>query len=243
MSDLASAVAPDSAPNRHEAVASPLHTIVLLLVLSGVALLGYRSVHQMRAAQHSNRIVFYAITMVWEWLVVGYIYWGVGRRGKSLRDVVRGSWKRVSDFFIDFAIAFGFWISALIILSVVSRAIHATGMAEAARTLGPQGLAESIVWVALSVTAGFCEETIFRGYLQRQFVAWTRSAAVGVVVSAVLFGAGHIYQGVKATVVIAVYGLMFGILAEARRSLRPGIMVHAWHDTITGLLIRFMPKA
>jgi hypothetical protein len=47
---------------------------------------------------------------------------------------------------------------------------------------------------------------------------------------------------VKATVVIAVYGLMFGILTEARRNLRPGMITHAWHDAITGLIIRFVPK-
>jgi membrane protease YdiL (CAAX protease family) len=115
-------------------------------------------------------------------------------------------------------------------------------MAEAARRLAPQSLFESILWIALSVTAGICEETIFRGYLQRQFVAWTRSAPAGVLLSAVLFGAGHVYQGAKATVVIGVYGLMFGILAEVRQNLRPGIMTHAWHDAITGLLVRFLPK-
>ncbi len=101
---------------------------------------------------------------------------------------------------------------------------------------------ESILWVGLAVTAGICEETIFRGYLQRQFVAWTRSASVGVLLSAVLFGAGHIYQGAKATIVIGVYGLLFGILAEARQNLRPGIITHAWHDALTGLIIRFFAE-
>jgi membrane protease YdiL (CAAX protease family) len=115
-------------------------------------------------------------------------------------------------------------------------------MTQAARLLAPQNYLESILWVALSVTAGICEETIFRGYLQRQLVAWTRSAPAGVLLSAVLFGAGHVYQGGKATVVIGVYGLMFGILAEARQNLRPGIITHAWHDAITGLLVRFLPK-
>jgi membrane protease YdiL (CAAX protease family) len=225
-----------------EAVASPLHTIILLLVLFGVSLLGYRSVHEMRTAQNANHLFFYSITMAWEWIVVAYIYWGVHPRGKSLRDIVRGNWSRTSEFFIDIAISLGFWIAALVVLTVVARAIHATGTREAALSLAPHGLGESILWVALSVTAGFCEETIFRGYLQRQFAAWTRSAAAGVVLSAALFGAGHIYQGVRATVVIGVYGLMFGILAEARRSLRPGIMVHAWHDAITGLLLRFLPN-
>jgi membrane protease YdiL (CAAX protease family) len=76
------------------------------------------------------------------------------------------------------------------------------GMSQAARLLAPQDPFESLLWIALAVTVGICEETIFRGYLQRPFAAWTRSAPIGVLLSA-LFGAGHIYQGAKATVVMA----------------------------------------
>ena len=34
---------------------------------------------------------------------------------------------------------------------------------------------ELLVWFCLSATAGICEEIIFRGYLQRQFAAFTGS--------------------------------------------------------------------
>ncbi len=227
---------------RFESVASPVHTIFLLVVLAAVGALGYFSIHRPSQVREPHRVLFYLITMAWEWILVGYVYWGLRRRGKSLRNIAGKSWKSGSDFFVDVAIAFGFWIAAIFVLTLVSRLVHATGMAEAARRLAPQGLLESILWIALSVTAGICEETIFRGYLQRQFVAWTRSASLGVILSAVLFGAGHVYQGGKATIVIGVYGLMFGILAEVRQNLRPGIMTHAWHDAITGLVVRFLPK-
>jgi len=35
---------------------------------------------------------------------------------------------------------------------------------------------------------GICEETIFRGYPQQQFMALTKSASVGILVSAATFG-------------------------------------------------------
>jgi hypothetical protein len=35
---------------------------------------------------------------------------------------------------------------------------------------------------------------------------------------------------------IFVYGAMFGFLALWRKSLRPGMMVHAWHDAFSGRL-------
>lgn len=231
----------ESSIQRFEPVAGAVHTFFLILIMAAVAVVGYFSIHRSGAVHHPHRLLFYLTTMAWEWIMFGYIYWGLRRHGKSFRNIAGKSWKSAPEFFLDIAIAFGFWIAAIFVLSLVSHVLHATGMAEAARRLAPQGLLESVLWVALSVTAGICEEMIFRGYLQRQFVAWTRSAPVGVILSAVLFGAGHIYQGPKATVVIAVYGLMFGILAEARQNLRPGMMAHAWHDTITGLIIRFVP--
>lgn len=241
MADAGVEVGRESPISRFEPVAGVVHTLVLLLLLAAVAVVGYFSIHRQSANHNPHRLLFYMTTMAWEWLVFGYIYWGLRRRGKSFRNIAGERWKGASSFFLDIAIAFGFWIAALVILSLVARAVHATGMAEAARILAPQNYLESIFWVALSVTAGICEETIFRGYLQRQLVAWTRNAPAGVILSALLFGAGHIYQGTKATVVIGVYGLLFGILAEARQNLRPGMMVHAWHDAITGLLVRFVP--
>ena len=241
MADAGVEVGRESPISRFEPVAGVVHTLVLLLLLAAVAVAGYFSTHRQSADHNPHRWVFYVTTMAWEWLVFGYIYWGLRRRGKSFRNIAGDRWRGATNFFLDIAIAFGFWIAALFILSLVAHVVHATGMAEAARILAPQNYLESILWVALSVTAGICEETIFRGYLQRQLVAWTRSAPVGVILSALLFGAGHIYQGTKSTVVIAVYGLLFGILAEARQNLRPGMMVHAWHDAITGLVLRFVP--
>jgi len=30
---------------------------------------------------------------------------------------------------------------------------------------------------------------------------------------------------------------MFGLLAERRKSVRPGMIAHAWQDTLTGLFL------
>ena len=79
------------------------------------------------------------------------------------------------------------------------------------------------------------EEIIFRGYLQRQFGALGRNAIVGIVASGILFGLAHGYQGPRMMVVIGVYGIFFGILAHFRKSLRPGMMAHAFQDSIAGI--------
>jgi membrane protease YdiL (CAAX protease family) len=37
----------------------------------------------------------------------------------------------------------------------------------------PKTQSELLVWFGAAATIGFCEELTFRGYLTRQFAAWT----------------------------------------------------------------------
>jgi membrane protease YdiL (CAAX protease family) len=82
----------------------------------------------------------------------------------------------------------------------------------------------------MSVTAGFCEELVYRGYLQKQFLALTGNAALAVLAQALLFGVGHWYQGIKMVIIITLLGLLFGGFAYWRKSLRPGMIAHALGD-------------
>ena len=158
----------------------------------------------------------------------------------SLNEVTGAKWKDPLDFARDFGISILFWFAALMVMGATAIALHFRGSKESVGFLAPRGVLQLVLWVLVCVTAGFCEETIFRGYLQKQFIAWSGSAAAGVVASAVVFGACHVYQGVKPAIVITVYGLMFGMLAQWRKSLRPGMMTHALHDTVSGIAVRFL---
>ncbi len=106
--------------------------------------------------------------------------------------------------------------------------------------LTPATHLELFVWFFLSATAGFCEEIIFRGYLQRQLGILCRSTLAGVLLSAVIFGAAHGYEGPARMFLIGIFGLMFGLLAWWRKSLRSGMMAHAWHDALSGAILRLL---
>ena len=127
------------------------------------------------------------------------------------------------------------------ILGAAKRVLDATApgqAAEANRTIAlmaPHGAIEIALWIALALSAGFCEEFVFRGYLQRQLTAFTRSAPAGIALSALCFGLGHGYQGPRSAAVITLYGLLFGLLAHFSRTLRPGMIAHAWQDAFSGL--------
>ena len=169
----------------------------------------------------------------------------------------------------DLSYAAAFWIAALIVLGSLSSAwssteallthqtpaVHAPGNAQEAlasdpakletlRTLkriAPVNGCEIAAWMLLCLLVGFTEEVGFRGYLQRQFTLWARgSVAWGVIASALVFGSGHIYEGARGVFLIAAFGALFGLLAIYRRSLRAGMMAHAWHDLITGLAVTLL---
>lgn len=220
------------------------HTVILLALLLGSSFLGGVTHHA--SATHRSRVPQYLLTLGWQWLLFGYVWFGLRLRKIPLREIIGGRWKQFEDFLMDVVIAVLFWFTAGLVLA---GAAYLLGFADvhkvrearkALEFLLPFTLTESLLWVALSMTAGFCEEVIFRGYLQRQMRALTRSAWVGMVLSAVFFGASHGYEGPTRMVLIALFGFMFGLLAHFRKSLRPGMMSHALHDTASGLLSRFV---
>jgi len=218
----------------HCAVAPAWHTVVLLLALMGLSLAGSRS-QSLPFAGAYGRAPGYVLVMVVEWITIAFIWYGVSLRGFSLHDIIGGAWPRPLVVFRDLGIAVGFLIIASLILNGIGHLLKATPN-EAIRNALPRSTIEMVLWVLLSLTAGFCEETIFRGYLQRQFAALTGSATGGIVLQGVAFGAGHGYQGWRYMLVIAVFGILFGLLVKWRHSLRPGMIAHALQDGVGGLL-------
>ena len=107
----------------------------------------------------------------------------------------------------------------------------------------PHGNAEVVAFLLLSLTAATCEEIVYRGYLQQQFTARTKSAAPGIIIQGIAFGLSHAYQGCGLILTTALYGCFFGWLAHWRRSLRPGMLAHFLQDGIGGLLLaKLAPK-
>ena len=129
-----------------------------------------------------------------------------------------------------------FWLGSFFVLAFVGLLLRSLPNGPGVKFLLPHGAREQLMWVALAVTAGICEEAVFRGYLQRQFLAWTQNVPVAILLTALLFGSVHAYQGLKGAIIIGVLGLMLGILAHWRGTVRTGMIAHAWQDTVAGLL-------
>ena len=172
-------------------------------------------------------------------------YAGVRRR-ITMRELIGGRWNNSEDFFLDVLIAGIFWLTVISVLGALGKLMHLAdpakleGIRRQLKFLTPVSRTDLAAWFGLSMVAGFCEEIVFRGYLQRQLGAMTGSIFVGVLFSALLFGLSHGYEGLPRMVLIGVFGLMFGLLAWWRKSLRPGMIAHAFHDTVQGAILRMM---
>jgi membrane protease YdiL (CAAX protease family) len=105
-----------------------------------------------------------------------------------------------------------------------------------ARKFVPIGLVEVAAFALVSVTAGICEEILYRGWLVSFLGAVSGSIWIGMVLAAVLFGFGHAYQGRQGIVGTGILGLIFGGMFVMVRSLVPGQVIHAAIDLVNGIL-------
>lgn len=103
----------------------------------------------------------------------------------------------------------------------------------------PKSHTEFRWFAALSVTAGICEETIYRGFLIRYIGVspWHWGILAAVVISSVSFGAAHLYLGAHAVSTLA-GGFIFALLFLITGSLVLPMIVHAAADLLAIPILR-----
>jgi membrane protease YdiL (CAAX protease family) len=177
-----------------------------------------------------------------EWTLLLLTWWGLRLRKVRLADLLgfRRGWAAVME---DAGVAAVFWIAAVIALVIIGLMLKTAGLSAPQKTLmsiAPRTPLEVLLWMVLSCSAGFCEESVFRGYLLRQFSSTVGGVSLGILCSSLLFGISHGYEGIAGMIAITAYGAMFCVLVLVRRSLRPGMIAHAWHDIFSGLMLALL---
>lgn len=231
---------PDLQSRSTAAVAPWWHTALIVLLLAGTSLLGARATHRSAVAAH--HVIRYIFGMGAEWVLLLLTWWGLRMRRVSFAALLgfRRGWAAVIE---DLGAAGAFWIVAVIVLALIGLTLKTAGFSAPQKTLmaiAPRTPLEVLLWVMLSMTAGFCEEFVFRGYLLRQFSSAGAGLWLGVLASSLLFGVSHGYEGAAGMIAITAYGAMFCVLALVRGSLRPGMIAHAWHDIFSGLMLALL---
>jgi membrane protease YdiL (CAAX protease family) len=101
------------------------------------------------------------------------------------------------------------------------------------RPLLPHSRAEFRGFAVVAITAGICEEVLFRGYLTWYF-AHVMPWWAAMLAAALAFGLGHAYQGARGVLVTALVGLFLGAVYWLTGSLMLSMLMHALMDLHSG---------
>jgi membrane protease YdiL (CAAX protease family) len=185
----------------------------------------------------SSKLSGYFTVLAEEWFIVLLIRLALRRRGLSFGTLVSGRWQTPGAFFKDLGLAVGFLVVAIPVVGLLGHLMGGNVASTVAKVVPKTGF-ELAVFLTLAVTAGFAEELAFRGYLMRQFYAWTGSRTFAVLFQGVIFGLAHGFYR-SHMVVIMVEGCLLGAFVEWRKSLLPAMLAHGLQDSLGGFISFF----
>jgi len=235
---MATAVLPDLKRSARP-LASWRHTALLVAFFVTLSALGIVLQHRAGtrpdlSATRPNLVRLYLSLIAAEWGLVYWVWKGIRRNGTGLLEMIGGKWTSARSVAADSLAAFATW---LILQGIELGWSWWLGSPHAASvsSLQPRRLIEALLWIVLSLSAGFSEELVFRGYLQRQFTALF-GGPLALVLQSAVFGIAHAYQGFQAAALISIWGAAVTGLTLWRKNLRSAMLVHAWTDIASGLI-------
>src|SRR4029077_80408 len=185
----------------------------------------------------AERLSLYRSTIAFQWVATVVAAWRAWAHGFTLTQLGLAMPRRV----------------ALLIMTVLGAALIVTlqwlNLRRMGRSVSPlrrplQALAERILpqstrelipFLALSVTAGLCEEFLYRGFAMAVLSRAGLPIGVVILVSSVIFGLAHLYQGRAGLVSTMVLGILFGVARATLGSLVPAMAWHIGVDVVAGI--------
>src|SRR3569832_640336 len=180
---------------------------------------------------------------------------GAPAEGRALRIGMSLAWNAILTMTPSWALTAAAVIWALLMLAltpvadwIANRWIDKPPTLEAFRGL-QQSRLKLVIGIAIAwVLGAFLEELVFRGVVQQwleQSLVTTLpplgATAVAVLVAAIGAGLLHLYQGVRAAVIITQLSVLFGVLfVLSGRNLWSVFLCHGVYDTVA--FIRFANK-
>jgi len=107
----------------------------------------------------------------------------------------------------------------------------------------PDNAVERLGFALFGLTAGVCEEALYRGFLIRYLHDGAPALPVllALAISSLTFGLGHIYQGAPNVLRISLGGVAFGLVFLLSGSLIPAIVLHILIDLQIPFILRPLP--
>jgi membrane protease YdiL (CAAX protease family) len=200
-------------------------------------LLGLTSYRRLKDGLLDNqdaRISFYArgIVAKWVWvLAVAFVLYTAGRNWDAIGLLAPSN--------VLLAVAW-ILIFLLFILGTILGYRHLVRNAEqyrsiqdeAAVKLLPTTTSERWLWSLAAITAGVCEEVLYRGFLFYYFNLFFPGAGIWmlILINGLIFGVGHFYQGRQGILITGVTGALLMASFVTTGSLYVPIIIHSLVD-------------
>jgi len=216
--------------------------ILLIFFVLGVVVpwRGRKRLQQLLAkpqVEPAERLSLYWSTIAFQWIAVAVVAWRAWAHGLTAQ---RLGLVMPHPFWLTLITVFG----AAVIVTLQWLNLRRMGRSASplrgpiqalAERILPQSTAELVPFLALAVTAGLCEEFLYRGFAMAMIARVGLPTGVVILFSSILFGLAHLYQGRAGFVSTMVLGLLFGIARAVLGSLVPVIVWHTGVDVVAGI--------
>jgi uncharacterized protein len=219
------------------------HVIALALVFVAPAWDYFETKRLKASADPRRRVRWYAKIIVFSWIFALGTCAAFGWKS-VFRIAASASW--LPEGHIVRVLVAGALIGGMAAQVVMLLAIHASEktrakIAEALRPMYfilPVTREERRWWIAVSLTAGVCEEIVYRGFLIPYFMVHANlPVTLAIIASSLVFGMAHIYQGLRGAIGAALLGMVFAVLFVMTGNLWVPITLHALIDARLLLMI------
>jgi membrane protease YdiL (CAAX protease family) len=184
-----------------------------------------------------EKLALYAATIAFQWVLVGVVVWRSLVRGLTIEVLGLGShgWVGILASGLFGAIFIGAlqWLNLRRIGKMEGEAPEL--LRKLANRLLPVNLAEYWPYSALAITAGVCEEFVYRGFAIAALSNAGLPLWLVVILSSMLFGLAHAYQGRGGIVSTGIFGVLLALGRLGFGSLVPVMMWHAGLDLAAGI--------
>ncbi len=217
-------------------------TVLFVILAVAFPVWDYVETPRLRSATNIHfRLSYYWIIIAVEWALTIIAVTIVGFHGAFFITVEpRPQWLPGRELVVPFVVAYAIALMVPIVI-VVRRGLERTPFAAqiaAIDYLLPKTNKQRIVWVLVSVTAGVCEEVLYRGFMlgYLQSLPFTLPIWFWLILSAAIFGLAHVGQGTTGALSTGFLGLIFGVVFLALGNLGGPIILHVITDARFALL-------
>ena len=233
-------------PPKVEQTAKPIahwtHTLALLALLAFTTI--YERNHAAKMIATVPHPMRYGSSIALEWVLLGLVIAGIHQRPEFLS---RAFCNRSQSWAQSLGLGAMVYVMGTMALLAVGIALINTPLFKAHNqdvvlAMLPHSLREFALWFGVSLTAGVCEELIFRGYLLQQLTAWMRNQIAAILIAGLIFGSAHLYEGLGAVLPLAALAIVYGFaVRRLGGDLRAVIVAHTLQDFLVAFLALAKP--